>query len=221
MLGRSRARLAPLWWLVLSTCGCLEVPPGEILCASHALTPTLFVDVEVSLSPESARRSITLMAPSKTFNIPGLGCAFAVIPDAALRRNFVAAMQGIVPHVNVLGLAATEAAYRHGGTWHTALLDTLRSNRNLLEASVAALPGLTMSHVEATYLAWIDVRQLCLTRGIENPQRFFEQAGVGLSGGADFVPDGQPGAGGFVRLNFGCPRSLLESALERMRAALA
>jgi cystathionine beta-lyase len=63
-----------------------------------------------------AKRSITLMAPSKTYNIPGLGCAFAVIPDAALRRRFLRAMDGIVPHVNVLGLAACEAAYRDCAT---------------------------------------------------------------------------------------------------------
>ena len=197
----------------------LVVCSDEIHCGL-VLDPQLRHQPFAALSPESARRSITLMAPSKTFNIPGLGCAFAVIPDAALRRNFVAVMQGIVPHVNVLGLAATEAAYRHGGAWRAALLDTLRSNRNLLETSVAALPGLTMSHVAATYLAWIDARELCRMRDIENPQRFFEQAGVGLSDGADFTPDGHA-TSGFVRLNFGCPRSLLESALERMRVALA
>ncbi|MBI3523156.1 MAG: putative C-S lyase [Betaproteobacteria bacterium] len=197
----------------------LVVCSDEIHCGL-VLDPQLRHRPFAALSPESARRSITLMAPSKTFNIPGLGCAFAVIPDAALRRNFEAAMQGIVPHVNVLGLAATEAAYRHGGAWRTALLDTLRSNRDLLEARVAALPGLTMNHVEATYLAWIDARELCRMRGIENPQRFFEQAGVGLSDGANFTPRGQRDTSGFIRLNFGCPRPLLESALERMRAAL-
>lgn len=166
---------------------------------------------------DAARRSITLMAPSKTFNIPGLGCAFAVIPDAALRRAFRAAMQGIVPHVNVLGLAATEAAYRDCGHWHAALQDYLRGNRDRVEGCIDALPGLAMAHVEATYLAWIDARELCLRRGIGNAQRFFEAAGVGLSDGEDF---GGESYRGFVRLNFGCPRITLDAALARMQAAL-
>ncbi|MFZ2855518.1 MAG: PatB family C-S lyase [Rhodocyclaceae bacterium] len=158
-----------------------------------------------------ARRSITLMAPSKTYNIPGLGCAFAVIPDAALRRRFLGAMNGIVPHVNVLGLAACEAAYRDCGDWHAALLDYLRDNRDRVESAVAAMTGLSMTHVEATYLAWIDARGL----RVDDPAAFFEAAGVGLSCGAEF------GLPGWVRLNFGCPRATLDAALERMALACA
>lgn len=162
-------------------------------------------------APDLASRSITLMAPSKTFNIPGLGCAFAVIPDSTLRQHFLAAMNGIVPHVNVLGLAACEAAYRDCDDWHMALIDTLRGNRDRVEAAIAEMPGLAMRHVEATYLAWIDVRAVQTA----NPVQFFEAAGVGLSNGADF------GLPGWVRLNFGCPRSTLDKALERMRVALS
>jgi cystathionine beta-lyase len=165
-----------------------------------------------SLSAAAARRSITLMAPSKTFNIPGLGCAFALIPDARLRRDFRSAMHGIVPYVNTLGLVACEAAYREGGGWRAALLDYLRGNARRVEQAVAAMPGLAMAPVEATYLAWIDARGL----GLPDPQRFFEQAGVGLSDGADFGAGGE----GFVRLNFGCPRTTLDAALERMATAL-
>lgn len=170
-----------------------------------------------ALDSDAARRSITLMAPSKTFNIPGLGCAYAVIPDASLRRAFLAAMQGIVPHVNVLGLAATEAAYRDCGHWHAALIDYLRGNRDLVERSIATMPGLAMAHVEATYLAWIDARDLSRSRGIVKPQRFFEAAGVGLSDGEDF---GGELCRGFVRLNFGCPRRTLDAALSRIAAAV-
>ena len=163
-----------------------------------------------TLSPYAARRTITLQAPSKTYNIPGLGCSFAVIADQSLRRAFRKAMGRIVPHVNTLGYTAALAAYRHGEEWRKALLVYLRGNRELVAAEIAAMPGLAMSHVEATYLAWIDVRQA----GIEEPLRFFEEAGVGLSDGADFdLP-------GFVRLNFGCPRPLLAEALRRMRMAL-
>ena len=164
-----------------------------------------------TLSPETARRAITLMAPSKTYNIPGLGCSFAVISDPALRRTFRKAMGRIVLHVNVLGYTAAQAAYRHGEEWRQALIVYLRGNRNLVAEEVKKMPGLSMARVEATYLAWIDVR----SAGIEQPGRFFEQAGVGLSDGADFD------APGFVRLNFGCSRPLLAEALQRMKKALA
>lgn len=160
--------------------------------------------------PDMAERTITLLAPSKTFNIPGLGCAFAIIPNRALRSRFRHAMEGIVPHVNLFGYTAALAAYRDSSDWHRALLDYLRDNRTLVQETMDHLPGLRMTHVEATYLAWIDTR----SSGIREPTAFFEQAGVGLSDGAAF------GTSGFVRLNFGCPRSLLQKALLRMETAL-
>ncbi len=163
------------------------------------------------LGQDIARRCITLMAPSKTFNIPGLGCAFAVIQEAPLRKRFCAAMQGIVPHVNTLGYVATQAAYGESEAWHKALLATLRRNRDRLEAAIAEIPALSMTHVEATYLAWIDARGL----GVADPVGFFEVAGVGLSDGAEF------GLPGWVRLNFGCPPATLENALDRVAQALA
>lgn len=92
-----------------------------------------------------------------------------------------------------------------------ALIEYLRGNRDLAAQTISGIPGLKMSPVEATYLAWIDVRG----RDIDHPQRFFEEAGVGLSGGRSF------GLPGFVRLNFGCPRSLLQEALGRMQQAFA
>ena len=180
-----------------------EIHCDLILDADRRHLPLACVDDEI------ARRSITLMAPSKTFNIPGLACAFAVIPDAGLRRRFTGAARGIVPDVNVLGFVAAEAAFREGADWHRGLIDTLRRNRDRVEAAVAAMPGLTMTHVEATYLAWIDARGL----GVDDPVAFFEAAGVGLSNGADF------GLPGWVRLNFGCPGATLEAALQRMEQA--
>jgi cystathionine beta-lyase len=182
-----------------------EIHCGLVLDGGGAHLPLACVDANI------ARRSITLMAPSKTYNIPGLGCAFAVIPDPTLRRRFLAAMNGIVPHVNLLGLAACEAAYRDCDDWHAELINYLSANRDAVESAVAEMPGLAMTHVEATYLAWIDVRAL----GVEQPAAFFEAAGVGLSDGADF------GLPGWLRLNFGCPRSTLDSALARMHAACA
>lgn len=164
-----------------------------------------------SLAPEIARRSITLMAPSKTFNIPGLGCAFAVIPDAALRRRFRRVLDGIVPHVNILGYAASVAAYRDCGDWHRELIAYLAGNRDRLETAVNALPGIKMTHVEATYLAWLDVRAL----GLADPQAHFEAHGLGLSDGRDFA------GSGWLRLNFGCSRQLLELAVQRLQHAVA
>jgi cystathionine beta-lyase len=184
-----------------------EIHNGLILSPYHQ--HRLFA----TLSPELAARTITLLAPSKTFNIPGLGCAFAIIPDARLRQDFRQAMHGIVPHVTALGMVATEASLTLCDDWHAALLDYLRGNLRLVERAVAALPGLDMRPVEATYLAWIDVREFAADHGIGNPAQFFEQHGLGLSDGADF------GAPGFVRLNFGTRRALLEEALKRLGRA--
>lgn len=163
-----------------------------------------------TLGPEISRRTITLMAPSKTYNIPGLGCSFAIIENDDLRTRFNRAMSGIVPHVNVLGITAACAAYRNGQAWLNALLDYLRLNRDLVCRRIGRMPGVTMSPGEATYLAWIDVSGL----GLSNPCHFFENAGVGLSDGSEF------NGNGFVRLNFGCTRSLLTQALDRMAKAI-
>lgn len=164
-----------------------------------------------TLDPRTAMRTITLMAPSKTFNLPGLGCSFAIIPDTALRRNFRREMNGIVPHVNALGLTAALAAYRDCSAWHSALLSYLRTNRDLVERAIDTIPGLSTSHVEATYLAWIDTRE----SGIATPAATFENGGVGLFDGTPF------GGEGFVRLNFGCRRTLLEEALQRIQTCAA
>jgi cystathionine beta-lyase len=124
-------------------------------------------------------------------------------------------MHGIVPHANVLGLAACEAAYRDGGAWRAQLLDTLRGNAARVEQVINGLPALTMTRVEATFLAWID----CGGLGVEHPAVLFEQAGVGLSAGADFGP-GRAYAQ-YVRLNFGTTRGLLDEALARIGKACA
>ena len=169
-----------------------------------------------TLSPDIAQRCVTLMAPSKTFNIPGLGASFAIIQNPELRRRFQQALRGIVPDANVLGLTAALAAYQHGDAWLRDLLDYLAANRAfLVDAIDRTLPGLRTTVPEATYLAWLDCRE---TKIAGNPHRFFlERAGVALNDGATFGP----GGAGFVRLNFGCARATLAEALERMRAALA
>ena len=162
------------------------------------------------LDPETADRTITLMAPSKTFNIPGLGCAFAVIKNAKLRKQFINAMKEIVPRPNVLGYAATMAAFSECDDWQAALLDYLRGNLATISAAIEQMPPLAIPRIEATYLAWIDMR----SSGLKDPVKFFEDAGVGLQDGIEF--DGP----GFARMNFGCSRGVLEKALERMKTAL-
>jgi cystathionine beta-lyase len=164
-----------------------------------------------SLAAEIAQRTITLMAPSKTFNLAGLQCSFAIIQDGGLRKRYLAARKGLLPWVNLMGLVAAEAAYRDGEEWLAQLLIYLESNRDLLYQSLQQkLPGISMSRPEGTYLAWLDCRQAGI---IGNPQQFFlEKAKVALEDGRRFGTGGE----GFVRLNFGCPRSLLEQAINQM-----
>ncbi len=163
-----------------------------------------------SLGPEVAARTITLLAPSKTYNIAGLGCSVAVISDDDLRRRFVKAAAGIVPHPNILGMAAAEAAFAGGQAWLDELLAYLRANRDYLAGRIAALPGVSMAPVEATYLAWLDVREL----GLAHPHGHFLAHGVGLSDGREFAGEG------YLRLNFGCPRALLATACDRLEEAV-
>ncbi len=168
-----------------------------------------------SLAPEIAARTITLLAPSKTFNIAGIHSAVAIIPDPELRKHFNAVRAGLVPGVGLLGYTAMLAAYRDGQPWLDQVLRYLESNRDFLHGYVTSnLPGLTVNRPEGTYLAWLDCRGADLPG---TPHQFFLERGrVALNDGATFGPGGQ----GFVRLNFGCPRSTLIEALARMREAL-
>ncbi|MFI5336096.1 MAG: MalY/PatB family protein [Opitutales bacterium] len=167
-----------------------------------------------TLGPDIAARTVTLLAPSKTYNIPGLGASLAIIPDPQLRTAFIRAAAGIVPDVNVLGLVACEAAFRHGAPWRQELLARLRGNRDYLESFVArALPGVTMTHVEATYLAWLDISALSLT----NAAAYFESHGLGFSDGRAFGAAQDT----FVRLNFGCTLATLTEACARLQRAVA
>jgi cystathionine beta-lyase len=158
-----------------------------------------------------AARTISLFSPSKTYNIPGLSFAFAHVPDPALRARFRRAGQGFLSEINVLATPAAEAAYRRGEPWRQRLLAYLRGNRDALYAFAAEhLPGVHLTPMEATYLAWMDVRDL----GLADPVAHFEAHGVALSDGKFF------GLPGFVRFNFGCARHVMIEGLERMRAAV-
>jgi cystathionine beta-lyase len=204
-----------------------EVARVSDFCARHKLilnTDEIHCDLMLEpgaahlpvgvVTPGDSARTVTFMAPSKAFNIPGLGTSLAIIPDPELRARFNRAALGIVPEVNALGYVACEAAYRDGEPWRQALLAYLRGNRDFLGDFVAReLPGIRLeAPVEATYLAWLNVASL----GLSNPVRHFEAAGVGLSDGVPF--GAAPGS--HVRLNFGCPRATLAEGLARMRSAL-
>jgi len=162
-----------------------------------------------TLSPAVADRTISLFAASKTWNLAGFFCGFAVIPNAARRNAFRRVAEGVMNEVNVLGYVATEAAYRHGEPWRRALLPVLRTNLDLIEAMCRETPGVVLrQRPEATYLAWLDVSAL----GFEHPRLAFEAGGVGMNNGADFAGPGH------VRLNFACPTDRLREILRRIRA---
>jgi cysteine-S-conjugate beta-lyase len=165
----------------------------------------------LALGGEIRKQLVVMMAASKTYNVPGLGLCFAIIPDAEMRRKFTGAKNCFVAETSPLGFAATEAAYREGGAWRQALCAYLRGNRDLIIETLAAeVPEVKVAPLEATYLAWLDVRPL----GLAHPMAHFEAHGVGLSNGVDF------GAPGFVRLNFGCTRAMLTEGLRRIVTAV-
>jgi len=182
----------------------------DLVFAGHRHMPI------ASLAPEVADRTITLTAPSKTYNLPGLKCAVAIVQNPELREKMKATHSGLVNGANILGYTAALAAYRDGRPWLEEVLRYLEANRDfLLQYVKTHLPGIEMGRPEGTYLAWLDCREADIPG---NPQRFFlAHARVALNDGALFGQGGE----GFVRLNFGCPRSTLADALDRMREALS
>lgn len=166
----------------------------------------------VNLPERYASRSITLLSPSKTWNIAGLGYAIAVIPDDSLRRRFGAARGHTLAEINALAYHAAEAAYRHGEPWRRELISYLCANRDLLVEFIRAnCPALSVMPGEATYLAWINAAGM----GVPNPANHFEQqTGLFLSDGGFFGwPD-------HFRFNFGCPQSRMIEGLEKIARAL-
>ncbi len=194
----------------------LVLVSDEIHC-DLVLDPVRHVPAAVS-APDAAARIVTLMAPSKTFNLPGLNFAFAVITDEELRRRFVAAGGGLLPFPGCFALAAAEAAYREGGEWLAELRAYLRGNADRVAAFVAdSLPGVATTRVEATYLAWLDARAWLGVHGDapDAAARACLRSGVALSDGRAF--GAEPG---HLRLNFGCPRAQLDEGLRRLGRAL-
>jgi cystathionine beta-lyase len=175
-----------------------------------------------SLSPEVEERTVTLMAPSKTYNIAGLDCGYAIIKSKELRNKWMDFSSGLIPHINIMGHVAALAALLHGQDWLGQVLKYLEGNRDFIEAYLREeIPNITMNKVEGTYLGWLNCEKAGMIRNsaevMSNPAEFFRaKAGVALSDGIEFGKDGE----NFVRLNFACSRKTLATALNRMRAAL-
>ena len=168
-----------------------------------------------TLGPEVAGQTVTLMAPSKTYNLAGLHCGFAVIPNPKLRAQWQAFAHGLIPSVNIMGHVAALAAFQDGQEWLDQVLAYLMGNRDFVAQYLKEkIPLVRMTKMEATYLAWLDCRDLGIPG---NPFEFFlKQAKVALNDGSEFGKGGE----GFVRLNFACPRTTLAKALDRMVSAV-
>jgi len=170
-----------------------------------------------SLSPELAAQSIVCTAPSKTFNLAGLQTSNLVIPNPKYRQAYQTSLNLTgIHHPNAFGITAMEAAYKYGGDWLNQLMNYMKGNVEFLMSFLdRELPQIQAVQPEGTYLIWLDFRAL----GMEPKalQKFLvHKAGVGLNAGYLFGPGGE----GFERLNLGCPRSILEDGLIRIRTAV-
>lgn len=165
------------------------------------------------LNEETVQRTITLHAPSKTFNLAGLSTAFAIIPSEALRKRFEQQIEKL--HLglgNLFGFEALIAAFNNGDEWLDQLLGYLAENVSFTRDYLANhLPEINIYPTEATYLMWLDFSHFKLSDE-EFRSKMIDEAGLALSRGADFGPGGE----GFMRLNVACTRATLREGLERM-----
>jgi len=174
-----------------------------------------------TLAPEIADRNITLIAPSKTFNTAGLFCGFAIIPNSKLRERYQKTVGWMTLHVNSLGQIAAQTAFSGAcDDWLEEVLVYLTANRDFVAKYMQEnIPDIRLTAPDATYMSWLDCNPLLESGRISgSPFEFFlNEAKVALNDGSQFGPGGE----GFVRLNFACPRGMLEEALERIRDSLS
>ena len=170
-----------------------------------------------SISPELAANTVTLLAPSKTFNLAGLHTAVAVISNPALNNRFCQVIENLgIGGSSVFGMVGLEAAYRYGEEWLDQLLSYLEGNLNYLVDFIGSrIPRIKVCRPEGTYLVWLNCRELGLSRA-ELKKFMIQKAGLGLDEGGVF---GRPGEG-FMRLNAACPRAVLSTALEQLAQAV-
>lgn len=193
---------------------CSDEIHSELLLGGTEHTPV------ATLSPEVEANTITLIAPSKTFNTAGLFCGFAIIPNPELRQRYQKTVEQMTLHVNSLGQVAAQAAFSGAcDGWLEDALAYLTANRDfMLEFMEENLPEIRLTAPDATFMTLMDCNLLLESGRITGApfEYFLEKARVALVDGADFGPGGE----GTVRLNFGCPRSLLEQALSRIKSSL-
>lgn len=183
---------------------CSDDIHADLMLANRRHVPVASLD---NADPDGV---ITLMAPSKTFNITGLGLGFSVISSPKLRGRFRQEMLKLYPHVSVVSYSAGIAAYSRGEHWLEETLAQLKKNHDKLFEFVRSCRGLFMREVEATYLAWLNVSEL----GVEFPHKLFLHHGINFSDGVPF------GSKDHIRINFACPTKTLDEALRRMETAL-
>jgi cystathionine beta-lyase len=186
--------------------------PGQ----KHPVLATLTDDLATDPS-----RVVTALAPSKTFNIPGLGLSALIVPDPARRKALTQAFDLLhAGNYNPFSSIAFTAGYQHGAAWLDALMAYLAKTRDFVSQFTRQhLPGIRLIEPEGTYLLWLDCRELCATRDWDDAalKRFcVEQAKVGMNPGTVFGA----GGAGFMRMNIGAPRAVIETALQRLAAAL-
>ncbi|MHC1776041.1 MAG: MalY/PatB family protein [Lentimicrobium sp.] len=172
--------------------------------------------VLASLSPEIDRQTITMVAPSKTFNIAGMATASVIISNPQLMKKYRKVPDAL--HIelgNVFGNVASGAAYTFGDEWLEQLLDYIDGNiQTLIEYALKHLPQVRVIRPEATYMVWLDFRQAGMTD--KQLKKFMiEKAGLGLNEGTQFGPGGE----GYMRMNLACPRATLLRALEQLKTA--
>ena len=195
---------------------CLE---NDVLIVADEIHSDLILEGKhipiATLSDEIAQNTLTMIAPSKTYNLAGLACSVLIAQNKEIREAVAAALQSISAHVNIMGYEAAHGAYSGGDEWLRQLLAYLKDNRDFaIDYIRRYMPQIKTTVPAATYLLWMDMREL----PIEGDATTFcrEVARVAPTPGEFF---GEAGAG-FVRLNFGCPRATLERGLERLRAAV-
>lgn len=164
----------------------------------------------LNVSEEAKSRCVVCTAPSKTFNVAGLCMSNIFIADPKLREAFQKELQGCAVHAsNIIGLDVTRACYEEGEAWLTELLEYLEGNMRLVREGVRSMKAARFMEMDGTYLPWIDLRELSLDHETLH-KRLLKEAKLWLSSGHDF------GADGFVRMNIGSPRSVIQEAVDRL-----
>ena len=195
---------------------CLE---NDVLIVADEIHSDLILEGQhipiATLSDEIAQNTLTMIAPSKTYNLAGMACSVLIAQNKEIRDTMAAALQSISAHVNIMGYEAAYGAYTGGEEWLRQLLVYLKDNRDYtIDYMRTHLPQIRTTIPTSTYLLWMDMRDLPIVGDVMGFCR--ETAGVAPSPGTFFGTAGE----GFVRLNFGCPRATLETGLDRLRTAV-